>query len=216
MPQNAYVLQVFSNNVYKSMEHRVLAPQRVERFSVAFFYCPSYDAVIQSYGKPTMYRKFSFREYKQQIQKDVQATGDKVGVSRFLLWTHTYMHVRLTLATGRWCIIELYNDIKIWWAALRCAAGPQMRKTKKQIITRLSLSLVQVIWLIFGKEKGSMYYSLWYTDILWFFKCQHHLKLQQLLVCLFVCGVDVFSPLYTFFIIKLPLIPFIQIPHYVI
>ncbi|KAF2314235.1 hypothetical protein GH714_024368 [Hevea brasiliensis] len=79
------LFQVLSNNVFRSMEHRVLAPKQVERFSVAYFYCPSYDAVIQCYGKPAMYRKFSFREYKQQIQKDVQATGDKVGVSRFLL-----------------------------------------------------------------------------------------------------------------------------------
>lgn len=133
MPQNAYVLQVFSNNVYKSMEHRVIAPQRVERFSVAFFYCPSYDAVIQSYGKPTMYRKFSFREYKQQIQKDVQATGDKVGVSRFLLWTHTYMHVRLTLATGRWWIIDPYNDNKIWWAACAALLVPRWERPRSKL-----------------------------------------------------------------------------------
>ncbi|EEF39543.1 gibberellin 20-oxidase, putative [Ricinus communis] len=77
--------QAFSNNIYRSTEHRVVAPQKVERFSMAFFYCPSYEAVIESYIKPAKYRKFSFREYKQQIQKDVQATGNKIGLSRFLL-----------------------------------------------------------------------------------------------------------------------------------
>ncbi|KAJ4836624.1 hypothetical protein Tsubulata_005464 [Turnera subulata] len=68
-----------------SIEHRVAAPREVERFTVAYFYCPSDDAVVQSCGKPAMYRKFSFREYRQQIQKDVEATGDKVGLSRFLI-----------------------------------------------------------------------------------------------------------------------------------
>ncbi|CAK7338368.1 unnamed protein product [Dovyalis caffra] len=78
------LFQAFSNDVYRSIEHRVVA-QEVERFSVAYFYCPSYDAVIESSIKPVRYRKFSFREYRQQIRKDVQATGDKIGLSRFLL-----------------------------------------------------------------------------------------------------------------------------------
>ncbi|KDP39055.1 hypothetical protein JCGZ_00812 [Jatropha curcas] len=78
------LLQVFSNDVYRSIQHRVVAPQQVERFSLAYFYCPSSDAVIQSYRTPTKYRKFTFREYKQQILKDLQATGNKVGLSRFL------------------------------------------------------------------------------------------------------------------------------------
>ncbi|KAE8055304.1 hypothetical protein FH972_012154 [Carpinus fangiana] len=62
---------------------------QVERFSVAYFYCPSNDAVIQSCcctkKLPAVYKQFSFREYQQQVRKDVEATGDKVGLSRFLL-----------------------------------------------------------------------------------------------------------------------------------
>ncbi|KAI4333812.1 hypothetical protein L6164_018573 [Bauhinia variegata] len=78
------LFQAISNGVYKSIKHRVAASDKVERFSMAYFYCPSNEAVIQSYGTPAMYRKFTFREYKQQTEKDVKDTGDKVGLSRFL------------------------------------------------------------------------------------------------------------------------------------
>ncbi|KAI9186177.1 hypothetical protein LWI28_014419 [Acer negundo] len=79
------LFQAVSNGVYKSIEHRVVAHPEVERFSMAYFYCPSHEAVIESCSHPAVYRKFSFREYRQQIQMDVRATGDKVGLSRFLL-----------------------------------------------------------------------------------------------------------------------------------
>ncbi|XP_011048298.1 PREDICTED: gibberellin 2-beta-dioxygenase 8-like [Populus euphratica] len=79
------LFQVLSNDVYKSIKHRVLAPQQVERFSLAFFYCPTSETVIESSIKPSKYKEFTFREYKTQIQRDLEATGDKVGVSRFLL-----------------------------------------------------------------------------------------------------------------------------------
>ncbi|BBH01925.1 gibberellin 2-oxidase 8 [Prunus dulcis] len=74
-----------SNGIYKSIKHRVVTSQKVERFSVAYFYCPSYDVVIKSCGKPALYRQFTLREYKQQTQIDVQEIGEKVGLSRFLL-----------------------------------------------------------------------------------------------------------------------------------
>ncbi|XP_031283093.1 gibberellin 2-beta-dioxygenase 8-like [Pistacia vera] len=79
------LFQALSNGVYKSIEHRVVAHSEVERFSAAYFYCPSHEAVIESFSKPAVYRKFSFKEYRQQVQKDVRATGDKIGLSRFLL-----------------------------------------------------------------------------------------------------------------------------------
>nr|AUS89380.1 gibberellin 2-oxidase 7 [Sesuvium portulacastrum] len=80
-----FQLQAWSNGVYKSVEHRVVANQKVERFSMAYFLCPSYDAVIQSYKQPSMYRKFSFGEYRQQVQDDVRKLGYKIGLSRFLV-----------------------------------------------------------------------------------------------------------------------------------
>ncbi|GMY31407.1 gibberellin 2-beta-dioxygenase 8-like [Fagus crenata] len=78
--------QALSNDVFKSIKHRVVSPQEVERVSAAYFYYPSSDAVIQSCTtKPALYRPFTLSEYRQQIRKDVQDTGDKIGLSRFLL-----------------------------------------------------------------------------------------------------------------------------------
>ncbi|KAG4386061.1 hypothetical protein GLYMA_12G214000v4 [Glycine max] len=79
------LLQALSNDIYISAKHRVVAAEKVERFSVAYFYNPSKDALIESHIMPPMYRKFTFGEYRRQIEKDVKETGDKVGLSRFLL-----------------------------------------------------------------------------------------------------------------------------------
>lgn len=82
------LFQAWSNGVYKSVEHRVVANPKAERFSTAYFLCPSNDAVIQSWTSeegPSMYRKFSFREYRQQVQDDVRTLGSKIGLSRFLV-----------------------------------------------------------------------------------------------------------------------------------
>lgn len=78
-------MQAWSNGVYKSVVHRVVANPKRERFSTAYFLCPSGDAVIQSYKQPSIYKKFSFGEYRQQVKEDVQAFGHKIGLSRFLI-----------------------------------------------------------------------------------------------------------------------------------
>ncbi|KAK7324655.1 hypothetical protein VNO77_28387 [Canavalia gladiata] len=79
------LFQALSNGVYKSIKHRVVASEKVERFSTAFLYCPSEEATIESHNKPAMYRNFTFKEYRQQNKKDIKQSGDKVGLSRFLL-----------------------------------------------------------------------------------------------------------------------------------
>ncbi|XP_060669815.1 gibberellin 2-beta-dioxygenase 8 isoform X2 [Ziziphus jujuba] len=79
------LFQAWSNDVYKSVEHRVVTNMEVERFSTAYFFCPSYETVIESCCEPSVYRKFSFGEYRQQVQDDVKNFGFKVGLPKFLL-----------------------------------------------------------------------------------------------------------------------------------
>ena len=79
--------------MYKSVEHRVMA-NKVERYSVAYFLCPSNDSLIGSSREPSIYRDFTFREYRMQVQEDVKKIGHKVGLSRFLLEDQT-MHTRV-------------------------------------------------------------------------------------------------------------------------
>ncbi|XP_060186000.1 gibberellin 2-beta-dioxygenase 6-like [Lycium barbarum] len=89
--QNALIVnigdlfQAWSNDVYKSVEHKVMANGKMERFSIAYFLCPSYDSLIGSCKEPSVYKKFTFGEYRYQIQQDVKLIGHKVGLSRFLL-----------------------------------------------------------------------------------------------------------------------------------
>ncbi|KAL5730925.1 gibberellin 2beta-dioxygenase [Ranunculus cassubicifolius] len=79
------LFQAWSNDVYKSVEHRVMANRSVERFSIAYFLCPSYETVIQSCRKPPVYKEFSFREFRRQVQEDVKRVGYKVGLPRFFM-----------------------------------------------------------------------------------------------------------------------------------
>ncbi|KAL5972765.1 Gibberellin 2-beta-dioxygenase 8 [Asimina triloba] len=79
------LFQAWSNGAYKSVEHRVMTNAQTERYSVAYFMCPSYDTLIESCIQPSAYRKFSFKEYRQQVQQDVRTTGYKVGLPRFLI-----------------------------------------------------------------------------------------------------------------------------------
>ncbi|XP_062172729.1 gibberellin 2-beta-dioxygenase 6-like [Alnus glutinosa] len=79
------LFQAWSNNLYKSVEHRVMANRTTERYSIAYFLCPSYDSLIASCTEPSIYRKFTFGEYRSQVQEDVKTTGYKVGLPRFLL-----------------------------------------------------------------------------------------------------------------------------------
>ncbi|KAH6764599.1 gibberellin 2-oxidase 8 [Perilla frutescens var. frutescens] len=82
------LFQAWSNNVYKSVEHRVVANPLKQRFSTAYFFCPSYDTVIASGMEPCVYRSFSFGEYRKKVQEDVKIFGHKIGLSRFLVQTH--------------------------------------------------------------------------------------------------------------------------------
>lgn len=83
------LFQAWSNDVYRSVEHRVMTNAKLERYSVGYFVCPSSDSVVGSCSRKeeetSLYKKFTFGEYKTQVQKDVKNTGNKVGLSRFLL-----------------------------------------------------------------------------------------------------------------------------------
>ncbi|CAM8983257.1 hypothetical protein QQ045_001697 [Rhodiola kirilowii] len=78
------LLQAWSNDEYKSVEHKVMANAKVDRYSVAYFLCPSNESLIGSCRETSIYKNFTFGEYRRQIQEDVKNTGHKVGLPRFL------------------------------------------------------------------------------------------------------------------------------------
>jgi gibberellin 2-oxidase len=71
-------MQAWSNNRYKSVEHKVVANATSERFSAAYFLCPSYDSPVGTCGEPSPYRSFTFGEYRRMVQEDVKRTGRKI------------------------------------------------------------------------------------------------------------------------------------------
>ncbi|KAK9063850.1 hypothetical protein SSX86_017722 [Deinandra increscens subsp. villosa] len=82
------LFQAWSNDVYKSVEHKVTVNREVERHSIAYFLCPSYESFIGCCEEEnSIYRRFTFGEYRSQIQEDVKASGHKVGLPRFLVST---------------------------------------------------------------------------------------------------------------------------------
>ncbi|XP_023514448.1 gibberellin 2-beta-dioxygenase 8-like [Cucurbita pepo subsp. pepo] len=79
------LLQAWSNDTYKSVKHRVVTNSVRERYSTAYFLCPSNHSGIGSCRQPSPYRHFTFGEYRKQVRDDVEKTGYKVGLSRFRL-----------------------------------------------------------------------------------------------------------------------------------
>ncbi|KAE8690924.1 Gibberellin 2-beta-dioxygenase 8 [Hibiscus syriacus] len=79
------LFQAWSNDVYKSVEHKVVTNATMERYSIAYFLCPYYDSSIESFEKPSIYRRFTFREYRDQVQEDVRKTGYKLSFRGFYL-----------------------------------------------------------------------------------------------------------------------------------
>ncbi|XP_058105057.1 protein DMR6-LIKE OXYGENASE 2-like [Magnolia sinica] len=66
-------IQVLSNGRYKSVLHRAVVNNNVERISIPSFYCPSSDAMIGPAEKlmddqhPAIYRRFTYEEYYKKF-----------------------------------------------------------------------------------------------------------------------------------------------------
>lgn len=66
-------LQVLSNGLYKSTIHRAVVNSSVSRLSIASFYCPSNDAMIEPASSlinphyPARYGKFTYEEYYRKF-----------------------------------------------------------------------------------------------------------------------------------------------------
>ncbi|CAI9302675.1 unnamed protein product [Lactuca saligna] len=67
-------LQVLSNSIYKSVEHRVVANPDKQRLSLAYFYNPKNDILIQPISElitlktPALYPPMTFEEYRRFIR----------------------------------------------------------------------------------------------------------------------------------------------------
>ena len=69
------IVQVWSNDLYRAPLHRVLASQNRDRYSLPFFYNPSYDAVyapleaVINESNPANYRPINWGEFRWRRQQ---------------------------------------------------------------------------------------------------------------------------------------------------
>lgn len=83
-------MQVWSNGLYKAPVHRVLTNSGKERFSVPFFYNPSYDTNVEplqqcvSNDRPCRYRPVNWGIFRQgRIKGDYANLGEEIQIHHF-------------------------------------------------------------------------------------------------------------------------------------
>ena len=78
------MVQVWSNDLYKAPLHRVLAMESSDRYSLPFFYNPSYAAVIEPLVGPPHYRPLSWAEFRRRrADGDYGNYGTEVQISEW-------------------------------------------------------------------------------------------------------------------------------------
>jgi isopenicillin N synthase-like dioxygenase len=86
------IVQVWSNDNYRAAIHRVLANPLAERFSVPFFFNPSYEAMYQplpsmvSDQQPARYQQINWGEFRSaRMTGDYGDYGDEIQISHYRL-----------------------------------------------------------------------------------------------------------------------------------
>lgn len=78
------MVQVWSNDLYQAPPHRVLAMDSSDRYSLPFFYNPSYAAVIEPLIGPPHYRPLSWAEFRRRrADGDYGNYGTEVQISEW-------------------------------------------------------------------------------------------------------------------------------------
>ncbi|XP_020266089.1 probable 2-oxoglutarate-dependent dioxygenase At5g05600 [Asparagus officinalis] len=68
-------IQILSNAIYKSVEHRVTVNAEAERLSIAFFYNPKSDLPLSpvpelvTLERPSLYQPMTFDQYRMYMRK---------------------------------------------------------------------------------------------------------------------------------------------------
>ena len=87
------MVQIWSNNRYKAAEHRVRASTTRDRYSIAFFYNPSYDAVVEplknvhgkyACGEDAAYVPVSWGAFRRlRFMGDYSDLGEEVQIEHY-------------------------------------------------------------------------------------------------------------------------------------
>jgi len=84
------MIQVWSNDIYRAAIHRVLAMDRLDRYSLPFFFNPNYDAVVSplattlDHSRPANYRGIPWGEFRRRrADGDYANNGAEVQISNY-------------------------------------------------------------------------------------------------------------------------------------
>jgi isopenicillin N synthase-like dioxygenase len=84
------IVQVWSNDRYRAPLHRVVANANAERFSTAFFFCPSYEtnyaplAATVDANHPARYKTINWGHfYSMRTRGDYADYGEEIQISHF-------------------------------------------------------------------------------------------------------------------------------------
>jgi isopenicillin N synthase-like dioxygenase len=84
------MIQVWSNDIYRAPIHCVLAMDRLDRYSIPFFFNPNYDAVVSPLAttldrsRPANYRGIPWGEFRRRrADGDYANNGAEVQISDY-------------------------------------------------------------------------------------------------------------------------------------
>lgn len=114
-------MQVLSNAVYRSVEHRVLVSATDERLSMAFFYNPRSDLPLAPVpelvtpDRPALYQPMTFDEYRLFIRKRGPRGKSQVESLKTVEWRSGIYILSFSLLS-----IVLIHFTDLWAEGLSC------------------------------------------------------------------------------------------------
>ncbi|KAH9623213.1 hypothetical protein KSS87_002425 [Heliosperma pusillum] len=75
------MMQVVSDDKYKSVKHKVELNKHNERLSICYFVFPEENTLIHS----SNYKPFTYNDFRAQVQLDLQTVGHKIALQSFKL-----------------------------------------------------------------------------------------------------------------------------------
>lgn len=80
------MVQVWSNDLYRAPIHRVLAMSQSDRLSLAYFYNPSYDAIVKPVSTTPRYHPLNWGEFRRRrADGDFASYGTEVQIDEWRL-----------------------------------------------------------------------------------------------------------------------------------
>ncbi|KAL2926969.1 Gibberellin 2-beta-dioxygenase 6 [Bienertia sinuspersici] len=75
------MMQVISDDEYKSVKHKVELNKEKERVSICYFVFPEENTLIHS----SHFKPFTYNDFRAQVQLDLKTHGSKIGLVNFKL-----------------------------------------------------------------------------------------------------------------------------------